>query len=300
MKPAETAVALTPARGRLCILIAAVVWSTSGAFTKVLTRDTPLGLNEPALGPLPLAFYRALFAGLALVPFLRRSNLSFRPMMVPMTVIFAVMNATFISAMALGTAAGAIFLQYTAPVWLYLAGIWWLGERGDRRTLTTILISLAGIAAIVIGGWNDGQLGVVALGLASGLGYAGVILCLRVLRDASSIWLTTLNQLVSAAVLVPVVISLPLPSTGQLLVLFIYGAFQMSLPYALMARGLRSVSPAEAGTITLLEPVLNPVWAYLVSGEKPSELTLIGGGFIVGALVWRYWPFGSRNNAQAT
>src|SRR5262249_4485995 len=58
----------------------------------------------------------------------------------------------------------------------------------------------------------------------------------------------------------------------------------------LVARGLRSVSPQEAGTLTLIEPLLNPVWAYLISGEVPSPWTLVGGGFILGALAWRYWP----------
>ena len=64
----------------------------------------------------------------------------------------------------------------------------------------------------------------------------------------------------------------------------------MGLPYWLVARGLRSVSPQEAGTITLLEPLLNPLWAYLAASELPSRFTLIGGAFILGALLWRYWP----------
>jgi drug/metabolite transporter, DME family len=59
-----------------------------------------------------------------------------------------------------------------------------------------------------------------------------------------------------------------------------------------VARGLRVVSPQEAGAITLLEPLLNPVWAYLVSPltEKPLLTTYMGGALILGALVWRYWP----------
>jgi drug/metabolite transporter (DMT)-like permease len=64
----------------------------------------------------------------------------------------------------------------------------------------------------------------------------------------------------------------------------------MGLPYWLMSRGLRSVSPQEAGAITLLEPILNPVWAYLVANEEPPLATVFGGLFILGALAWRYWP----------
>jgi drug/metabolite transporter (DMT)-like permease len=68
----------------------------------------------------------------------------------------------------------------------------------------------------------------------------------------------------------------------------------MGIPYWLVARGLRSVSPQEAGTITLLEPILNPLWAFLVVAEVPSKFELVGGGFILGALAWRYWPFKNR------
>src|SRR4029079_11903051 len=102
--------------------------------------DTGLGLDEPPVAPLPLfglllpvqlAFYRVLFAGLFLVPTLRRSDLSFRPGMAAMALCFAVMNILFISALALGSSANAISLQYTAPMWMYLASVLWLGEAAD-------------------------------------------------------------------------------------------------------------------------------------------------------------------------
>src|SRR5207302_502258 len=90
----------TLTEGRLCIALAALLWSTSGAFTKVLTLDTAWGLNTPKIEPLQIAFYRALFAGLVLLPLLRRNDVSFRPLMLGMTGCFAVMNATFVSALA--------------------------------------------------------------------------------------------------------------------------------------------------------------------------------------------------------
>jgi drug/metabolite transporter (DMT)-like permease len=277
-------------RGRLCIALAALLWSTSGAFTKVLTLDTPLGLNTPKIEPLQIAFYRALFAGVVLLPTLRPGDLSFRPLMLGMAGCFAVMNATFVSALALGTAANAILLQYTAPMWMYLASVWWLGEPPDRRSFAALWIGVLGIGIIVWGGRMEAQLDVIAIALVSGLTYAGVIVFLRVLRDASPRWLTVLNQLVSALVLVPFVWNQPLPTAGQLGVLFVYGAGQMTIPYWLMARSLKAVSPQEAGIISLLEPLLNPLWAYWISGEQPSAYTLAGGAFILGALVWRYWP----------
>jgi drug/metabolite transporter (DMT)-like permease len=293
-------------RGRLCIVAAAVLWSLSGGFAKALTQPTPLDVHEPAVPPLQMAFFRALFAGLVLLPMLRRRDLAFRPAMVPMGVCFAVMNALFVSALALGTAANAILLQYTAPMWMYLAAVWWLGEPADRRSSVTLAVGLLGIGVILSGPWwapqapvrpgpqhaEVSQLTVLAIALASGVTYAGVVLYLRVLRDLSSQWLTVWNHLCGAAVLLPWVVMLAPPTGPQMVVLFLFGAVQMGLPYWLMARGLRSVSPQEAGAITLLEPILNPVWAYLVSPEteKPTVATFVGGGLIVGGLAWRYWP----------
>ncbi len=279
------------AHGRLCIALAALLWSTSGAFTKVLTLPTPFGLHLPEIAPLQIACFRTLFAGAVLLPALRRADFSFRPAMLAMVACFAIMNATFVSAMALGTAANAIVLQYTAPMWMYLASVWWLGERADRRNLVALVIGLAGIAVLVAGGWQGGDLPAIGIALVSGLTYAGVLIYLRVLRTASPRWLTVLNLLSSAVVLLPFVWGRSWPAPGQLAVLFVYGAGQMAIPYWLVARGLRSVSPQEAGTITLLEPLLNPLWAYLISGEQPRWYSLVGGAFILGALAWRYGPW---------
>jgi drug/metabolite transporter (DMT)-like permease len=82
------------------------------------------------------------------------------------------------------------------------------------------------------------------------------------------------------------------PSLNQILCLAVFGVVQMGIPYWLFARSLKVLSPQEAGIITLLEPLLNPVWAYLIDPEKESLPigTLIGGGILLFALVWRYWP----------
>ena len=212
-------------------------------------------------------------------------------MMLPMVICFALMNALFVSALAGGTAANAILLQYTAPMWMYLASVWWLKEPADRRSSIALAVGLVGIAVIVVGGWRDAQLRMIAIALGSGFTYAGVIVFLRILRQCSSRWLTVLNHLSGALLLLPVVCLLRQPTGPQLVCLLLFGAIQMGLPYWLMARGLRAVNPQEAGTITLLEPLLNPLWAYFVARETPSSYSLIGGVFILGALLWRYWPF---------
>jgi drug/metabolite transporter (DMT)-like permease len=285
--------------GRLCIVAAAVLWSLGGAFTKLLTEPTMLGLDEPKLAtwvvadkhvPIQIAFYRALFAGLVLVPTLRRGDLQFKPMMLTMVFCFALMNATYITAQALGTAANAILLQNSAPLWMYLASVFWLGEAPNRRGTISLFLGLAGIGIIVAGGWEEGELGVVGIGLVSGFAYAGIILGLRVLRDLPSNWLTVWNHVIGALVLLPIVVTLTAPTWQQCLFLFFYGAIQLGFPYWLMARGLRSVDAAEAGAIVLLEPILNPIWTWLVCREEPSLWTFAGGAVILVALAYRYWP----------
>ncbi|MFO0965575.1 MAG: EamA family transporter [Gemmataceae bacterium] len=296
---------LSPAQGRLCIAAAALLWSLGGAFAKVLTQPTAFGLDEPALETLPvagyplpvqIACYRSLFAGLVLVPLVKKGDLTIRPLMWLMAFCFTIMNATFITAMALGTAANAILLQYTAPLWMYLAGIFLLGERAERRNTISLLVGLTGIAIIIAGGWTEGEPVVILVALASGVSYAGVLICLRVLRDVSSRWLTVWNHLLGGLVLIPLLITLRPPTFAQFLTLFLYGSVQMGLAYWLVARGLRVVPPQEAGTIMLLEPILNPVWAYLVSPrtEAPDAWTYLGGAIILLALAYRYAPGRAR------
>ncbi|MBI3821435.1 MAG: EamA family transporter [Planctomycetes bacterium] len=291
-------------QGRLCIFGAALLWSLGGAFTKVLTEPTAFGLNDPPLEtwpiagfnvPVQIACYRALFAGLVLVPTLRPVDIRFKPLMLVMACSFTLMNATFISAQALGPASNAILLQNSAPFWMYLAAILWLGDAPDRRGTISLFAGMLGVGIIVAGAW--GNLVVVAVGLVSGFCYAGIILCLRLLRELPSNWLTVWNHLIAALALFPIVLMLQPPTWPQFITLVLFGVVQLGVGYFLMARGLQAVSPTEAGAIVLLEPILNPVWTYFVCGETPHPLTYVGGAVILMALAYRYWPGDSRQEA---
>src|SRR5262249_23737198 len=113
-------------------------------------------------------------------------------------------------------------------------------------------------------------------------------------------WLTFLNHFGAAVLLFPFVAHLPWPRAEQLAFLAFFGVVQMALPYFLIARGLRSVSPQEAGTITLLEPLFTSVGASLISPETdtPSWPTLAGCGLILAALAWRYAPRQNGGNGS--
>ena len=276
----------------------------SGAFTKLLTQDTGFGLDRPAAGdqldPLQIAFGRACFAGLSLLPLLRRGDVSFRPAMIGTAVCFAAMNALYVTAMAVGSAANAVFLQYTAPMWLALAGVFWLKEPADRRTLTAVAVSMVGVAVIVVGGWgHNDQLIAAGIAVGSGIAYAAVLVGLRVLRGSSSRWLTIFNHLFAAAALAPALLLCwkATPSWPQVVTLFLYGSLQMGLPYWLVARGLRRRQLAGGRNAdaagTAVQPAVG-VPRFSEDAKRRSVATLIGGACILAALAWRYWPTARR------
>ncbi|MCI0700765.1 MAG: DMT family transporter [Planctomycetia bacterium] len=297
-------------RARLCLVLAALLWSLGSVFMRVLREPLGLGLNEPLLSPLQIAFYRGLFGGLVMLALVRRAEMTFRPLMLGMVVAFTVMSGFYLSALGLGPAANAIFFQNTAPVWVYLFSVFILGEAADRRGWQAVLLAALGASVIVAGNWprelppedQRAQVFILFMGLGSGLIYAVVVLFLRVLRDNSAAWLVALNLLGTAVTLgLFVLVSdgpsgfvqwVTAPSAKQLVVLFVFGAFQMAFPYWLFTRGLRYVSPHEAAIITLIEPLVNPIWAFLITPEKdtPNVSMLVGGALILLALVWRYFP----------
>lgn len=297
------------AGARAGLVFAAVLWSLGSVFMRLLREPLGLGLNEPGLTPLQIAFYRGLFGGLVMLALVRRAEMTFRAPMIGMVIAFTVMSGMYLSALD-GPAANAIFLQNTAPVWVYLFAVLALGERGDRHGWAAVLLAAAGAAVIVTGNWprnvpaaeHDKQTLQLLLGLGSGIVYALVVLFLRVLRDQSAAWLVALNLLGTAVTLGLFVLCndgwsafaawVTAPSWKQVAVLVVFGALQMAVPYWLFARGLRAVTAQEAALITLIEPLLNPVWAFLITPEKdtPNVWMFSGGALILFALVWRYVP----------
>lgn len=273
---------MSPNSARLLIVIAALMWSLSGTFTKLLVLPGPM-----------MAAWRVLFAGLSLLPLLNRRSIHFSWAMAGMLFCFATMNVTFVTAMTLTTAANAIFLQYTAPLWIVVASVYWLREPFDRRNVIPLALGMVGIAIIVLGGRSEESVGIF-LALLAGAAYAGVAVFLRALRDEDAIWLTVVNHLGSGALLLAALAILPGTSIagqvglGRWIGLVAFGVVQMAVPYVLFSRGLKTIPATEAGVITLLEPVANPVLTYLAMGEVPAKATVLGGAVILFGVAWRY------------
>ncbi len=271
------------AAARAWVTVATILWSSSGLFAKATTFDV---WPADARG-IVLAFWRAAFAGVLLLPAVRRPQWDVR--LVPLCLAFTVMNVTYLTAMTTTTAANAIWLQSTAPWWVLLVGVLVLGQPFPRSERVPLIAGGLGLAMIL---WFEVQgqarFGVLC-GLISGFSYAGVVLSLRALRELDTVWVVSVAHLVTAVLIFPYVVGLDVwPSTTQLPVLAGFGLLQMALPYVLFARGLRLLTSQEATVIGLLEPVLLPVWVFLAWGEVPAPWTLVGGGLILAGLLLRY------------
>ena len=247
-------------------------------------------------GPL-LAFWRTLFAGLSLVPLVRRPTWTW--WLIPATLCFAVMSISFLTAMSLTTAANAIWLQNTAPLWVFLMGWGLLGERPRRADWLMLVAVGMGVGFILtfelrLAQQRGTDMRGVMFGLASGLFYAGVVVSVRALRRLDSAWLIALNHFVTAAILFPYVCYLGIwPTPRQTAWLAAFGIFQMGLPYVLFARALRTLPGHTASFIVLLEPILVPVWVWLAWRhdpvyEPPAWWTLVGGSMILTGLIARF------------
>ncbi|QEH34725.1 EamA-like transporter family protein [Aquisphaera giovannonii] len=274
-------------RGRAFVLAAGILWSLGGLLGKSVAMD-----------PLGIAFYRSLFAGLALLPLVSPRRWAFRPSMVPLGIAFGSMIGFYLAAIKLTTAANAIYLQYTATFWVIPLGMLFLGEHPSRRALWGVALAMVGIAVIVARGYDgrpDEWRG-VALGLASGASFAVIATGMRGLREHDPTWLSVVYNLLGAATLAAWMTvpgrGIPTPTAGQAAFLAVFGVVQMAIPYVLFARGLRDVSAAEAALIALVEPILGPIWVALVLGELPAPATVVGGMFLLLGILCRYAPSG--------
>jgi DME family drug/metabolite transporter len=282
--------------GRLLIVAAALMWSSAGFLAKAPPIVDVEWCGESVRGTV-LAFWRSLFAAAVLAPFIRRPRWSVK--LVPMTLVFAAMNVLYLSAISMTTAANANWLQATAPVWVFLATIFWLRESVNPRDWILLLFGMVGVGTILVYESQGNDLAGVLCGLCSGVALAAVVVSLRQFRDHDAVFLIALNHGVTALVLAPIVVWWDIwPAAPQLPYLIGLGVVQMGIPYVMFARGLRAVTGHEASGIILLEPVLMPIWVYLAWSEAPAWWTLFGGAMILAGLALRYFTPDRRKDDE--
>jgi len=260
------------------VLAAALLWSTGGLFIKWTT-----------LSGLELSFGRSLFAAITVALFTRHEGFGINRLTAVASVLYAALLLLFVLATKQTTAANAIFLQYTAPVYLLILEPLVYKEKFRPRDLITVLVCLAGMTLFFVGKLRPQDVTGNLLALASGLCFALYVLLLRhakarTVNRASSVIYGSLLLVIFTA---PAgLAAIPRLTQHDVLVVLYLGIVQIGLAYTLftvaLARGARSL---DAGIVGYIEPVLNPIWVFLVLGEKPSGWALLGGVIIIGAVV---------------
>jgi drug/metabolite transporter (DMT)-like permease len=262
-------------RSRLYLLAAAVLWSTAGAAVKL-----------SSLSAWQLASGRSLIAALVLalaIPSGRKLP-SRRGLLAALA--YAATVVSFIIANKLTTSANAIFLQDTAPLYVLLLSPLVLRERPSRGELAAVPVFLLGLSLFFLDQLDPGQLWGNVIALGSGVAFALCILGLRAVGEEGSSVLVWGNLIAGFSVLLPA-LGGPSPTALDLGLLVFLGVFQLGLAYTLFQRGLRETPAVEASLLILLEPVLNPVWTFLFTGERPGPWALVGGAIILLATAWR-------------
>jgi drug/metabolite transporter (DMT)-like permease len=262
-------------RSRLLLLAAALLWSTAGAAIKSCGLDA-----------WQIAGGRSLVAAIFLVLAVRdaRARPSGRVLLV--AAVYSVTVILFVVATKLTTAANAIFIQNTAPLWVLLLSPWLLREHPTKGELLAIPIFGIGLGLFFVDELAPGQLTGNVAALVSGFAFALAIIGLRVLRHAGPAALAWGN-LIAAAVTLPLWPRGPAAAPADLALVLYLGIFQLALAYLAFSRGVTGTPAIEASLLILIEPVLNPIWTFLAAGERPGPWALAGGAVVLAATAWR-------------
>jgi drug/metabolite transporter (DMT)-like permease len=264
-------------RGALQLVVCAALFSTGGAAIKACT-----------LSGWQVAGLRSAVAALAVFGLLPQSRRVRDGRIVLIAAAYAATLVLFVRATKLTTAASAIFLQSVAPMYVLVLAHLLLGERIRRRDLGFMAAFAAGLVLLLSGSAvplataPDPALG-NRLAAASGITYALTLVGFRWVRDDPAAGPSALGMGNVFAALAALPFAWPLPHVGaaDLAVVVYLGVVQIGLAYLLLIRGMRHVPALEASLLLLVEPVLNPLWAWLLQKEVPEAASIVGGAVIL-------------------
>lgn len=265
-------------RSVLQLVGASFCWSLAGVLIKFVAVTWP---------GLAVAGGRGFIAALFLLATNRGLRFHFSRDQVMGAIGYAACTVTFCTATTLTSAANAILLQYTAPIWVALLGAWFLGERSTRADWLTIVVALGGMALFFKDSLTLGHLGGDALAVVSGVCFAGMTVALRKQKDGSPVESIILGNLLAFLVGLPWIVRSPMLAPSGWAALLVLGVVQLGVSYWLYARAIKHVTALEAVLIPVIEPVLNPLWVLIFMHEKPSRWALLGGAVVLGVVTIR-------------
>jgi drug/metabolite transporter (DMT)-like permease len=273
----------------LALLASAAVFSTGGAAIKAVDFD---GWQ--------IASLRGLIAGLTLlilVPAARR-GWGWRPALVGAA--SAATAICFVLANRLTTSASAIFIQAASPLYVLMLGPLLLREKVDRRDLLFMVPIAAGLLLFFVGeerpvATAPNPLAGNLIAALSAVCFAFLVVGLRWLARspggtaATPVTAAAIGNFIAFAVALPMALPLGPHGAQDWGILGFLGVVQIGIGYLLFTRGMSGVTALEASLLLMLEPVLNPVWSWLVHGETPGATAVLGGSLVLGATLARAW-----------
>jgi drug/metabolite transporter (DMT)-like permease len=263
-------------RGVTATVLAALVWSTGGLFIKLLPQDA-----------FTILFYRSVYAMLVFGLVYRRTVLATNARMWWTSFIYAGLLLTFVVATKLTTAANAIFLQYTGTAWVLILEPILFRVPLRRLNLVTVVLSFLGMGLFLFedfdprGGWG------MLIAVISGLLFAGLVLGQRHNGNRERIAAIFWGNLWVVLLGLPFWWQAPAATGTEHAMLAFLGIVQIGIGYLLFTYGIQRIPAVDAALITMLEPVLNPIWVFLGYGERPGYWAVVGGAIIILALTGR-------------
>jgi len=259
----------------MLVLIAVLLWSTGGMFIKLATN----------LDAYQVTFFRSLLAGITVLIITWRDGLRINLFGAMCSVTDATLLFLFVWATKHTTAANAIFLQYTAPIYILILAPFVIGEKFHLRDLVTVIFCLAGMSLFFVGDLTIGdyQGNIAALGSGIFLG-----LYIMLLRHPKAMGMSGTITVIYGHFL-PALCTCPLgfaafPPAGimDFAAVGFLGIFQIGISYILFIKGVRGgTRPLDASIIGFIEPLLNPVWVFIFVGERPQKWAILGGAIII-------------------
>jgi drug/metabolite transporter (DMT)-like permease len=278
----------SPVRNRLLLIAAALLFSTAGVAIKAAT-----------LTGWQVASFRSGVAAVVLLVTLPEARRGWSWRILPVGAAYAATVILFSLANRLTTAANAIFLQSTTPLYLLLLGPWLLREPIRRAGLFYILAVAAGMTLIFAGMQSAaatapdpprGNVLAAVCGLTYALTLAGLRWVGRRQKGNPGIATVAAGNIMACLAALPMALSVPAALAANAPIILYLGVVQIGLAYLCLTRAIRHVTAFEATTVLMLEPAMSPVWTWLVHGERPGVWSLAGGATILfGTLIntWR-------------
>ncbi|EGW35931.1 DMT family transporter [Desulfosporosinus sp. OT] len=268
---------LSKERPRALLLLAgtATMWSLGGLLIKSVNAS-----------PLSIAGSRSAIAVVLLLLVLKKPKLTWSVAQIGAALAYAATSMLFVTATKTTTAANAVLLQFTAPIYVAIFSSWLLKEKTKLLDWITVFLVMGGMVLFFLDNLSTKSILGNGIAAASGVSFAFFIMFMRMQKDGSPLESVLLGNVFTAAIGLPFLAWSAPDATGWLF-LVILGVVQLGIPYILFSRAIKHATALEAILIPVIEPLLNPVWVFLILGEAPGLLAIIGGFIVLSAITVR-------------